>query len=64
MSLNSQTLASTHKALSGFSLHNCHKGTWGWRDGSVVESTCCLSKGPVLSSQQEGGGQGTRLQER
>lgn len=23
--------------------------TWGWRDGSVVQSTCCSSRGPLGS---------------
>jgi hypothetical protein len=30
--------------------------TWGWRDGSVVKSTDCSSKGPEFSSQQSYGG--------
>jgi hypothetical protein len=28
----------------------------GWRDGSVVKSTDCSSKGPEFSSQQSHGG--------
>lgn len=31
-----------------FALKNCH---WDWRDGSVMESTCCPSSRPELSSQ-------------
>jgi hypothetical protein len=29
---------------------------WGWRDGSVVKSTDCSSKGPEFKSQQPHGG--------
>ena len=30
--------------------------TGGWRDGSVVKSTACSSKGPEFKSQQPHGG--------
>jgi hypothetical protein len=30
--------------------------TRGWRDGSVVKSTDCFSRGPEFSSQQPHGG--------
>jgi len=29
---------------------------WGWRDGSVVKSTVCSSRGPEFNSQQPHGG--------
>ena len=29
---------------------------WGWRDGSVVKSTDCSSRGPEFNSQQPHGG--------
>ena len=29
---------------------------WGWRDGLVVKSTGCYSRGPEFSSQQPHGG--------
>jgi hypothetical protein len=29
---------------------------WGWRDGSVVKSTDCSSRGSEFSSQQPNGG--------
>jgi hypothetical protein len=29
---------------------------WGWRDGSVVKSTGCSSRGPEFNSQQPHGG--------
>ena len=30
--------------------------TLGWRDGSVVKSTDCFSRGPAFNSQQPPGG--------
>jgi hypothetical protein len=30
-------------------------GRWGWRDGSVVKSTDCSSRGPDFNSQQPRG---------
>jgi hypothetical protein len=33
------------------------KTVWSWRDGSVVKSTDCSSKGPEFKSQQPHGGQ-------
>ena len=30
--------------------------SWGWRDGSVVKSTDCSSRGPEFNSQQPHGG--------
>ena len=33
-----------------------NKQTRGWRDGSIVKSTDCSSKGPEFSSQQPHGG--------
>jgi hypothetical protein len=29
---------------------------WGWRDGSVVKSTGCSSRGPEFNSQESHGG--------
>jgi hypothetical protein len=37
-------------------LHFGFKGLLGWRDGSVVKSTDCSSRGPELNSQQPHGG--------
>jgi len=33
-----------------------NKKKWGWRDGSVVKSTDCSSRGPEFYSQQPHGG--------
>jgi hypothetical protein len=42
------TLDHTHK-------NKCFKGKGGWRDGSVVKSTDCSSRGPEFNSQQPHG---------
>jgi hypothetical protein len=45
--------SSRHKEIKEFILA---KKSLGWRDGSVVKSTDCSSRGPEVKSQQPHGG--------
>ena len=36
-------------------LKNKNKKQWGWKDGSMVKSTACSSRGPEFNSQQPHG---------
>ena len=38
------------------SMNNYNHRLWGWRDGSVVKSTGCSSRGPEFNSQESHGG--------
>jgi len=46
--------AHDHGAISPASIKYIY--IWGWRDGSVVRSTDCSSRGPEFKSQQPHGG--------
>ena len=49
------TLPAIHIRL-GVNLRNQENSSWGWRDGSVVKSVACSSKGPEFNSRQPHGG--------
>jgi hypothetical protein len=52
--LNKQTNKQTNKQQQQQSFENIP--LWGWRDGSVVKSTDCSSRGAEFNSQQPHGG--------